>query len=643
MFKKPFTTKQQSVRIVNGKLLRVESNSSFQVLRSSDRKKLRSEILAAFPLLTEDTLNAHLIPSKEEVTSVKLLTHGQLPGVMYVVGNLPLFFRIGVDGALTPTVYALWRVPDMVARLSTHGVVMKRVFDGADLMLPGVIFGPSGVAPDAWKAGDAIGMMVRGGPFPLAVGNAVVGAEVVAGMTELKGRGVKTVHAYGDFLWASGDKSEPPEVVGDSEAGDLDEEDYEVVFEDEGFQVDGVESLDDSVTGAMDALSVTSPTSEEAFTEVRVDAEMAAAASKTAPSYTPAEMDKILESALLTAIKTKLTDDAKSYPITSSILLEKFLEPCREFGTTVDLKQSSFKKLAKFLKSMDKKGYIKLKERNGDMLLMSVNRKHPEVAAFVPPKRLAADVKPGTGLAGVASTSASKGSAATPPPRKKELSIVELYRASGSVANIWNEIGISDTYMSKADVKFNLDEYIKSKSLVGADPRLVKLDPYLANTLLKKDENDVDYLTREALFNRILEKMSPFHELTLPDHDPVIKKGVPKPIQVIVELRQGRKHVTRVLGVEAYGIDPDELSSELKVRCASSTTITPLPGKSSTLLHDVTVQGSKIPDVCLLLCEKYGVPFTGKGGKAATQAPNYGLKGGPQSKYVEVTDKTEKK
>jgi hypothetical protein len=48
------------------------------------------------------------------------------------------------------------------------------------------------------------------------------------------------------------------------------------------------------------------------------------------------------------------------------------------------------------------------------------------------------------------------------------------------------------------------------------------------------------------------------------------------------------------------------------------------------------VQGSKIKEVCDTLAEKYGVPFgSGKG-----TAKDRGLKGGAQSKYVEVVDKS---
>lgn len=55
--------------------------------------------------------------------------------------------------------------------------------------------------------------------------------------------------------------------------------------------------------------------------------------------------------------------------------------PCRpvDVGSEIDIKKSSWKKLQKFLKAMDKAGLIKTKEQRGETMVMSVNYSHPSL------------------------------------------------------------------------------------------------------------------------------------------------------------------------------------------------------------------------------------------------------------------------
>ncbi|KAJ3212823.1 Eukaryotic translation initiation factor 2D [Dinochytrium kinnereticum] len=601
-------------------------------IRSSDRRKLRAEVLKTFPSLTEEQLNLVLPTAREDETvAVKFTAHSGVVGVMYVVAGEPMFFRID-EGGVVPTVYALWKVPSMLPTLTTHGVVMKKLIDGADLMLPGVIIPSEGFEPDStnWKVGDPVGVVVKGNPFPMAVGFAIVsGSEVrmaLRTMGGMRGKGVRTLHAVGDFVWSAGSKMGVPGVTGEAE----DSDEYEAVDDD-------APATTDDIADPVSTLSISETTpSPSQHTE---------ASSETPPTVTPAEMDKLLEEALITAIKLKLMDDPKSYPVTASVLYESFVLPCRADRTVIDVKMSGFKKLAKFLKAMEKKGYIKLKERNGETLLMSVNRKHPEIAAFDPPRKLARAISASSVALTVGKATAASPSSAVSSPSAalaSSIAIVELYRATGGLAKVFGEIGVGrDAYLTRQEVKAVIDEYVKSKDLVADDPRLVKLDAGLAEALHRKDESDVDVIGRESLMTRVMEKLSPFHRIAIPGLEAVIRKGTPKPINITVEIRQGRKTVTRITGVETYGIDPEILASELKVLCASSTTVSPLPSKTSTPLFEVMIQGSKVREVCGCLAEKYFLPFTGGGSGGGVV--NYGGRGGPQCKFVEVLDKTEKK
>lgn len=125
MFVKPFKTK---------------SNTQ---IKSTERKKLRSKIEAAFKL-NEDDLNK-LLPSKSTLNFVKLIVHtGQLITV-YTCDRRPMFFEFSSDGddaktVLLPTVYSVWILPELVPTYTTHPPVLPRLAGGADLMLPGLFY-----------------------------------------------------------------------------------------------------------------------------------------------------------------------------------------------------------------------------------------------------------------------------------------------------------------------------------------------------------------------------------------------------------------------------------------------------------------------------------------------------------------------
>jgi translation initiation factor 2D len=75
-----------------------------------------------------------------------------------------------------------------------------------------------------------------------------------------------------------------------------------------------------------------------------------------------------------------------------------------------------------------------------------------------------------------------------------------------------------------------------------------------------------------------------------------------------VKLRQGRKQVTLVAGLEAFGIEYDEFADELRRLCAGSASVQPLTGASPKLnLKEVLVQGSQCKLVTEALVAR-GVP-----------------------------------
>lgn len=61
-----------------------------------------------------------------------------------------------------------------------------------------------------------------------------------------------------------------------------------------------------------------------------------------------------------------------------------------------------------------------------------------------------------------------------------------------------------------------------------------------------------------------------------------MRKGVLTNVQLVSERRQGNKKVTRATGLEAFFVDAEALAVELQKRFACSTSVSEVPGKSSS-------------------------------------------------------------
>ncbi|GFN77044.1 eukaryotic translation initiation factor 2d-like [Plakobranchus ocellatus] len=115
------------------KPFRVKTQTS---IKASDRKKLRADIQNQYPNLTDEDI-AKLIPIKEEMTLVKINTHGDDNVSVYCSGKTPTFYHI--FKSFYPSVYTLWQHPDILPTFRTWPPVFDKLQKGADLMLPGVI------------------------------------------------------------------------------------------------------------------------------------------------------------------------------------------------------------------------------------------------------------------------------------------------------------------------------------------------------------------------------------------------------------------------------------------------------------------------------------------------------------------------
>lgn len=96
------------------------------------------------------------------------------------------------------------------------------------------------------------------------------------------------------------------------------------------------------------------------------------------------EIDELLKKSLYQGLLFKLTKEKSTtiLPISASSLYTAYILPSRprDGGMEVDIKKSSWKKLQKFLKVMEKSGLLKVKEQRGESTITSINWSHPRSA-----------------------------------------------------------------------------------------------------------------------------------------------------------------------------------------------------------------------------------------------------------------------
>ncbi|KAJ2907943.1 hypothetical protein GGI21_003383 [Coemansia aciculifera] len=95
--------------------------------------------------------------------------------------------------------------------------------------------------------------------------------------------------------------------------------------------------------------------------------------------------------------------------------------------------------------------------------------------------------------------------------------------------------------------------------------------------------------------------MTLYTQVVLPGGPTAVKIGNPPCVEVVCEKKMGTKAITRVSGLESYGIDPTALAKELRTACASSTTVDPVLGKKDVQM--VSVQGHQIAILTKLLAQ----------------------------------------
>jgi translation initiation factor 2D len=625
-------------------------------LKSSERRRLADDLIKEYNL--EPPTQADATPEqKAEATTARTAlrnamlpenvqsarfttTHGpdlkQASGTVYIgshEGEEARILWLQLEGKIYPSVYTLWRHPDLVALLHTPEVVVKKLQGGADLMTPGLVFGPP--FPSRAKKGAVVAIASMDKPsVPVAVGVCQVDVSALQKVQGEKGHAVQNMHWCGDELWSyslSGKSGQqPPEEI-EGWAKVLEEQSLsgktaELELED-GEDAGGVSLEGDNKPSAEDEAN-----GEHAAKGHMADAETAQEVPEQAEAkeLTQKEIDTAFRNAFLYGIHHHKTSQPKApnhglvFPLSQSFVMSTLVQPflpafTPEQAQQLQIKKTSWKNIKKFIKTMDKEKIIKSKEKDGhETVIVDIDFDDAAIVDFKPyrlPKKET-----------VAGTSQGRGDKATEQIDTRDdsvgqkLQVVSFYKPTAKLQSIFEVGGAGKKQLfAPPEVRELVTAYIEKEKLISeTNKRLVKLNPTLGNAVfdgtgsLDKEVLAKGAVPRDALVDRILRAMSPSYAIVRNGADPSsvkAKSGSPPKIRITLETRSGNKTVTKVSGLEAYSINPRPLADELRKVCAGSTSVEPLAGaakKHEKEVMEVMVQGPQ-KDAVVKALERRGV------------------------------------
>ncbi|KAK6227397.1 hypothetical protein QIS74_00952 [Colletotrichum tabaci] len=610
---------------------------SLSPLRSSDRRKLADQVIKDYgldsklvatsdeqtpeqkaeALAVQTNLRKSLFP--DNLQSARFTTtYGPdlkpTSGTYYVGSHdgeerRVLWFQM--EGIVYPTVYTLWANPDIVPLLHTPGIVVKKLQGGADLMTPGLFGGPP--FPEKAKKGAVVAIASLENPsVPVAVGACEIDVSALQNVRGAKGHAVKNLHWAGDEMWGFSTDNKPGRKAPEEIAGWLKVLEARGLVESlsglslDGPDEDGGVSLEDDATA--DDAGPAAPSEDDII-----------------PDFTQPEIDEAFRKSFLFGIhQHKASNSPPNYglvfPLSQSYVMSTLIQPFLPAHTPqqaqqLQIKKTSWKNIKKFIKSLDKEGLLKSKEKGQETVVTEVKFENPAIVDFKPYRLPKKETAGGTSL-GRGETATSKVDVGDDAVGQK-LQIISYFKPTSKLQPIFDSA--SKSLFTQSEVRNAVTAYIEGENLVSeTNKRIVKLNPILANGVFTgsgsadKDALAKGTVARDTLIDRVLSGMSTSYAIVRNGTDPSSVKarsGSPPKIRITLETRSGNKTVTAVSGLEPYHISPKPLADELRKVCAGSASVEPLAGaakKTEAQVMEIMVQGPQQAAVVKAL-QKRGV------------------------------------
>jgi len=327
-----------------------------------------------------------------------------------------------------------------------------------------------------------------------------------------------------------------------------------------------------------------------------------------------------------------------SFPIQPSALISSFLTPYLPIYSPkqaqyYQIKKTSWKNVKKFIKYLDKETLVKSKDRNGqETVILDVDFNDHRLEDFVPYRLPSKTTVGSNGKSALGKSKVPEDG--DDPSIGQVLTVQVLYRPTSKLTSTMFPSD-AKVFYKQSDISNHMDNYLASRDpplISEQNKRIVKLDPFLANTVFSSPSADDraalsrGEVTRDGLLKRILHDQSlcaPYYAILLKPGQAIAdvkpKAGPPPKVTTVIERRSGNKTVTKVSGTELFGIVPTLLADELQKKCASSTSVNQASGAVKGVM-EILIQGDQRQAVETALGKR-----------------------GVKSQWMDVVDKTKKK
>ncbi|OBA20198.1 hypothetical protein METBIDRAFT_43791 [Metschnikowia bicuspidata var. bicuspidata NRRL YB-4993] len=522
----------------------VKSSSN---VKSSERRHLLVEICKQFNIekenLSKDQELALLPAVTKQATYHSIQDH---KGTIFFDGDeKPTWFRIR-DSRLYPTVYTLWRAGYLLPVILTNPFVISRIVGNANLLLPGCI------PPFDKRAlrGALVGIASYDSPTVIrAIGTCLLNLTQFDDVQDRQGTAVTIIHRIEDELFNLYEGEKAPESVDDAFPAAIKQEPEtdETEISDIANQGPGIKDTDADPVNDL----------AEAVDELSAE-----------------DLDNFFIRSFVQSVKVNKIE----LPLSASkFMADYILKNLPKMDTKyANIKKTTWKKSAKFLKALEKMKYLTLKGKGDDVNIVSITVPPDILANFVTHKTI---------------ESLKSSSGAVNKKTSDKMLVVSLYKPTNKTRMVFNKLDLDyQKLYASHELKEIMNTYIKEAQLASKkNPKLVTLDSALSSATSTFDPE----VSRDKLFPSFLKNFSPNYTILPPggvlDASCVVKKGDPKKIKILTQTVLGRKKTTTVLDFEHFHIKPQVLAEELKNKCSGSTAIG--PSKHNPAVLEVMVQG----------------------------------------------------
>jgi len=266
----------------------------------------------------------------------------------------------------------------------------------------------------------------------------------------------------------------------------------------------------------------------------------------------------------------------KDFPILITTFYSKHVVP--NSTQKIDLKQTKYKKFGAYIKEQVALGLLlvgpdKNNKKNKDPTAMIVGyyKKHEDVQGL---------------------TKSAPVEAAGAPTK---LVLVNLYVIQNSIVSLMrldaDEVAATNAtseerrgtgMLTSPEVKKIVENYIEREELVHPVRKdQIQLDGPLTDSIFPPKQQKQNpqplptTMKRKDIFQQFMARLQPAFALVAMPGSKIttLKKGSPPKVEIEVSMRQSRKFVTRIRGMEEYGIDGQVLSKDVSKRLACSSTV----------------------------------------------------------------------